>query len=200
MGHDAHRVPRPAGAAGSGDDALDHEVEEVIAAVLTASRMLVGVSARALGRTAPSLTLPQRRALVVLDGRGPVKLAALADALGVNPSTALRMVDRLEAAGSVTRQANPGNRREVVLSLTDRGRGLVAQVLADRHAEIATILSRLPARPARRARRGAACPYRRGGRTARGSAAGTAARTVGSLGAAGPRISSGAAPTPGTPP
>ncbi len=149
MGHDAHRVPRPAGAAGSGDDALDHEVEEVIAAVLTASRMLVGVSARALGRTAPSLTLPQLRALVVLDGRGPVKLAALADALGVNPSTALRMVDRLEAAGSVTRQANPGNRREVVLSLTDRGRGLVAQVLADRHAEIATILSRLLA--ARRA-------------------------------------------------
>lgn len=148
MGHDAHRVPRPsgaAGAAGSGDDALDHDAEEVIAAVLTASRMLVGVSARALGRTAPSLTLPQLRALVVLDGRGPVKLAALADALGVNPSTALRMVDRLEAAGSVTRQANPGNRREVVLSLTDRGRGLVAQVLADRHAEIATIVSRLPA-------------------------------------------------------
>ncbi|MEU8781943.1 MarR family transcriptional regulator [Streptomyces sp. NPDC048637] len=149
MGHDAHRVPRPAGAAGAGD-ALDHDVEldqdveEVIAAVLTASRMLVGVSARALGRTAPSLTLPQLRALVVLDGRGPVKLATLADALGVNPSTALRMVDRLEAAGSVTRQAKPGNRREVVLSLTDPGRGLVAQVLADRHAEIATLVSRLP--------------------------------------------------------
>ncbi|REK88755.1 MarR family transcriptional regulator [Streptomyces inhibens] len=144
MGHDAHSAPRPAGAAAPGED-LDHDVEEVIAAVLTASRLLVGVSARALARIEPSLTLPQLRALVVLDGQGPVKLASLAGALGVNPSTAMRMVDRLEAAGSVVRQANPGNRREVVLSLTARGRDLVERVLADRHAEIAKIVARLPA-------------------------------------------------------
>ncbi|MEU9120931.1 MarR family transcriptional regulator [Streptomyces sp. NPDC048506] len=142
MGHDA-RAPRPAGAATAGED-LDHDVEEVIAAVLTASRLLVGISARALARTAPSLTLPQLRALVVLEGQGPVKLAALAGALGVNPSTAMRMVDRLEAAGSVARQANPGNRREVVLSLTDEGRNLVERVLAHRHAEISAIVAQLP--------------------------------------------------------
>ncbi|MET7799660.1 MarR family winged helix-turn-helix transcriptional regulator [Streptomyces decoyicus] len=142
--HDAHGAPRPAGAVAPGED-LDHDVEEVIAAVLTASRLLVGISARALGRLAPSLTLPQLRALVVLDGQGPVKLAALAGALNVNPSTAMRMVDRLEAAGSVTRQARPGNRREVVLSLTDEGRRLVERVLADRHTEIAEIVARLPA-------------------------------------------------------
>ncbi|MFD0162635.1 MarR family winged helix-turn-helix transcriptional regulator [Streptomyces decoyicus] len=142
--HDAHGAPRPAGAAAPGED-LDHDVEEVIAAVLTASRLLVGISARALGRLAPSLTLPQLRALVVLDGQGPVKLAALAGALNVNPSTAMRMVDRLEAAGSVTRQAHPANRREVVLSLTDEGRRLVERVLADRHTEIAGIVARLPA-------------------------------------------------------
>lgn len=144
MGHEAQGTPRAAGVAAPGGN-LDDEVEEVIAAVLTASRLLVAVSARALGRIAPSLTLPQLRALVVLDGQGPVKLAALAGALGVNPSTAMRMVDRLEAAGSVTRQANPGNRREVVLSLTARGRALVEEVLAGRHAEIATIVSRIPA-------------------------------------------------------
>ncbi|MFE0188581.1 MarR family winged helix-turn-helix transcriptional regulator [Streptomyces sp. NPDC059008] len=126
------------------DDDLDHDAEEVIAAVLTASRLLVGISVRALARTDPSLTLPQLRALVVLDGRGPVKLAALAAALGVNPSTAMRMVDRLAAAGSVTRQANPGNRREVVLSLTAQGRALVERVLAHRHAEIAAVVARLP--------------------------------------------------------
>ncbi|MEJ8651021.1 MarR family transcriptional regulator [Streptomyces sp. MS1.AVA.3] len=142
--HDAHGAPRPAGAAAPGED-LDHDVEKVIAAVLTASRLLVGISARALGRLAPSLTLPQLRALVVLDGQGPVKLAALAGALNVNPSTAMRMVDRLEAAGSVTRQAHPANRREVVLSLTDEGRRLVERVLADRHTEIAGIVARLPA-------------------------------------------------------
>lgn len=148
MGHDAHGAPRPAGVSAPGSDLdhdLDHDVDEVIAAVLTASRLLVGISARALGRTAPSLTLPQLRALVVLDSQGPVKLASLAGALGVNPSTAMRMVDRLEAAGSVTRQANPGNRREVVLSLTEPGRALVEEVLAARHTEIAALVSRLPA-------------------------------------------------------
>ncbi|MFG2531079.1 MarR family winged helix-turn-helix transcriptional regulator [Streptomyces sp. NPDC048516] len=144
MGHDAQRAPRQAGATAPGGD-LDHDVEEVIAAVLTASRLLVGISARSLGRIAPSLTLPQLRALVVLDGRGPVKLAALAGALGVNPSTAMRMADRLEAAGSLTRQTNPANRREVVLSLTEEGRCLVARVLAGRHPEIAEIVARLPA-------------------------------------------------------
>ncbi|MFJ9418844.1 MarR family winged helix-turn-helix transcriptional regulator [Streptomyces sp. NPDC101227] len=135
-GHDAHSRP---------DRGLDDDAEEVIAAVLTASRLLVAISARALAEIDPALTLPQLRALVVLDSQGPVKLAALAAALGVNPSTAMRMVDRLEASGSVSRQANPGNRREVVLSLTAQGRELVERVLSHRHAEIAGIVSRLPA-------------------------------------------------------
>ncbi|MFJ9852714.1 MarR family winged helix-turn-helix transcriptional regulator [Streptomyces sp. NPDC101150] len=135
-GHDAHSRP---------DRGLDDDAEEVIAAVLTASRLLVAISARALAEIDPALTLPQLRALVVLDSQGPVKLAALAAALGVNPSTAMRMVDRLEASGSVSRQANPGNRREVVLSLTAQGRELVERVLSHRHAEIADIVSRLPA-------------------------------------------------------
>lgn len=38
MGHDAQRAPRQAGASAPGDD-LDHDVEEVIAAVLTAYRL-----------------------------------------------------------------------------------------------------------------------------------------------------------------
>lgn len=113
--------------------------------MLTTSRLLVAISARALAQVEPALTLPQLRTLVVLDSQGPVKLATLAGALGVNPSTAMRMVDRLEAAGSVTRQANPGNRREVALSLTAKGHDLVERVLAHRHTEIAAIVARLPA-------------------------------------------------------
>jgi DNA-binding MarR family transcriptional regulator len=144
MGYDVNRPPRPARAAAPGED-LDEDVEEVIDAVLTTSRLLVAISARALAESEPGLTLPQLRALVVLGGQGPVKLASLAAALGVNPSTAMRMIDRLEAGGSVDRQANPGNRREVVLSLTEQGRRLVDQVLAHRHAEIAAIVARMPA-------------------------------------------------------
>ncbi|NUP38640.1 MAG: MarR family transcriptional regulator, partial [Streptomyces sp.] len=115
---------------------LDREAEEVTLAVMAASRLLVAISARALASSDDSLTLPQLRALVVLDTCGPVKLVALAATLGVNPSTALRMVERLESVGLIDRKTNPDNRREVILSLTPAGRDLVERVLAHRRTEI----------------------------------------------------------------
>ncbi|MGD3109569.1 MarR family winged helix-turn-helix transcriptional regulator [Streptomyces sp. YGL11-2] len=124
---------------------LHETVDEVTAAVMTASRLFVALSARALAESEPALTLPQLRTLVVLHGEGPVKLAALAAALDVNPSTAMRMVDKLEAAGLMDRQINPDNRREVVLRLRPAGRRLVEKVMAHRHQEIQAIVGRLPA-------------------------------------------------------
>ncbi|MDF3302512.1 MarR family transcriptional regulator [Streptomyces sp. K1PA1] len=111
---------------------------------MAASRFLVALSARALAEVSSTLTLPQLRALVVLHGCGPVKLAELATTLGVNPSTALRMVERLEAGGLVDRRTNPDNRREVVLRLTGTGTDLVRTVLDHRHREIAALVGRLP--------------------------------------------------------
>ncbi|MCC9310265.1 MarR family transcriptional regulator [Kitasatospora sp. RB6PN24] len=130
---------------GAGESDFDRAVDEVSAAVMAASRLLVAISARALASVAPQLTLPQLRTLVGLEGGGPGKLADLAATLGVNPSTAMRTVDKLEALGLVSRRTNPENRREVVLSLTAEGHRLVEQVLAHRHREIAAIVSRLPA-------------------------------------------------------
>ncbi|MGW0732183.1 MarR family winged helix-turn-helix transcriptional regulator [Streptomyces sp. NPDC002851] len=124
---------------------LDAEAEEVAVAVMAASRLLVAISARALAAVDDTLTLPQLRTLVVLDTHGPVKLAALATTLAVNPSTAMRMVDRLQAAGLVDRKANPGNRREVVLNLTHQGQSLVQRVTAHRQEEIRRLVARLPA-------------------------------------------------------
>jgi len=124
--------------------ALDQEAEEVTVAVMAASRLLIAISARALASTDDSLTLPQLRAMVVLDTCGPVKLAAMAATLGVNPSTALRMVERLESAGLIDRKTNPDNRREVILNLTPVGRDLVERVLTHRRSEIRTLVERLP--------------------------------------------------------
>ena len=123
---------------------LDREAEDVTLAVMAASRLLVAISARALASTDDTLTLPQLRALVVLDTCGPVKLAALAATLGVNPSTALRMVERLESVGLIDRKTNPDNRREVILRLTPDGRDLVKRVLTHRRSEIRTLVERLP--------------------------------------------------------
>ncbi|MFE6331968.1 MarR family winged helix-turn-helix transcriptional regulator [Streptomyces sp. NPDC057806] len=119
------------------------DVDAVTRAVLTASRLLVAVSARSLAEVEERVTLPQFRMLVVLSTRGATKLVALADLLQVAPSTAMRMVDRLIAAGLADRQANPDNRRETLLRLTEEGRRTVADVTARRRAEIATIVERL---------------------------------------------------------
>ncbi|MGP3776363.1 MarR family winged helix-turn-helix transcriptional regulator [Streptomyces sp. SDT5-1] len=123
---------------------VDEETKEVTETVMAASRLLVALSARALATVDDTLTLPQLRTLVVLDRCGPVKLAVLAHTLGVNASTALRMVDKLEAGGLVDRKANPVNRREVVLRLTDTGSTLVHRVLDHRHREVAALVGTLP--------------------------------------------------------
>lgn len=119
------------------------DVDAVTRAVLTASRLLVAVSARSLAEVEDRVTLPQFRMLVVLSTRGATKLVVLADLLQVAPSTAMRMVDRLIAAGLADRQTNPGNRRETLLQLTEEGRRTVEDVTARRRVEIATIVERL---------------------------------------------------------
>lgn len=121
----------------------DDDVEAVTRAVLTASRLLVAISARSLASCEDRVTLPQFRLLVVLSSHGSAKLVQLAEQLAVNPSTAMRMVDRLVAAGLVDRRTNPVNRRETVLSLTEDGGELVADVTARRRAEIRSVVERL---------------------------------------------------------
>ncbi|MFF8866083.1 MarR family winged helix-turn-helix transcriptional regulator [Streptomyces sp. NPDC015139] len=132
---------------GSGsDEMLDREAEDVTLAVMAASRLIVALSARALAAVDVPLTLPQLRSLVALHTCGPIKLAAMAATLGVTPSTALRMAERLEALDLIDRRVNPDNRREVVLRLTGTGEDLVEGVLARRRTEIRSLVGRLPAR------------------------------------------------------
>lgn len=119
-------------------------VDELVTAVLTASRVLVAVSASSLAEIEETVTLTQFRTLVVLDTRGETNLNGLADALGVNASTAMRMIDKLLTAELVTRHDNPANRREVVLDLSRSGADLVRRVTDRRRADIARIVRKMP--------------------------------------------------------
>ncbi|MFI7100625.1 MarR family winged helix-turn-helix transcriptional regulator [Streptomyces sp. NPDC050161] len=119
------------------------DVDAVTRAVLTASRVLVAVSARSLAAVEGRVTLPQFRLLVALSSHGTAKLVEVADWLGVNPSTAMRMADRLITAGFAERRVNPGDRRETRLGLTGQGRRIVEEVTARRRREIAGIVGRL---------------------------------------------------------
>ncbi|MDN3354089.1 MarR family winged helix-turn-helix transcriptional regulator [Actinomadura sp. DC4] len=121
------------------------DVDAVTSAVLTASRLFVSISTRSLAAVDDRVTLPQFRMLVVLATYGEMKLASLAGHLAVNPSTAMRMVDRLVAAGLLDRRTNPADRRENALRLTAPGHRVVDDVTAHRRAEVAAIVTRMPA-------------------------------------------------------
>lgn len=121
----------------------DADIDTVTSAALAASRLLVAISARSLAAVEQAVTLPQYRLMVVLATRGPMKLVAIAELLAVNPSTALRMVERLTASGMVERSVNPSVRRESIVRLTPAGRQVVDDVTARRRAELAAIVERM---------------------------------------------------------
>ena len=125
----------------------DGEVDRLVDVLLASSRALVAVSARSIA-SAPEVTLAQYRMLVVLD-EAPSNLSRLAHALDVNPSTAMRMVDRLVSAGLVERTVPPEDRRETRLSLTTRGTRTVRAVTRRRRRDLRTLVERIPpaARP-----------------------------------------------------
>src|SRR5581483_8220199 len=113
-------------------------------AVLTASRVLVAVAARSLAEHETEVSLQQYRALVVLGARGSLRPVDLAEALGVDPSTATRLCDRLVDKRLISRRRQGGDRREVRLSLSDQGRRLVGDVTERRRIEIERILAAVP--------------------------------------------------------
>jgi DNA-binding MarR family transcriptional regulator len=118
--------------------------EDLADAVLTASRVLVAVAARSLGAHEGEISLQQYRALVVLASRGPQRPVDLAQALGVDPSTATRLCDRLVQKRLILRRRQGDDRREVRLDLAAGGRRLIDSVTASRRAEIERIIDAVP--------------------------------------------------------
>jgi DNA-binding MarR family transcriptional regulator len=120
------------------------ESEELVDAVLGASRALVAVAARSLATVAEDVTLAQYRVLIEIASRGPLRVADLAEALAVDRSTATRMCDRLVRKRLVTRRRTSDDRRVVRISLTAAGAEVVAEVSRRRRAEIERIVKRMP--------------------------------------------------------
>jgi DNA-binding MarR family transcriptional regulator len=129
--------------AAAGGGATATAAEEAVGAVLAASRSLVAVTEQSLGGVAEETTLAQYRALVVLASRGPQRIVDLAAALGVTPSTAGRMCDRLLRKGLIRRHRARADRREVQVSITGPGREVVDEATARRRALLAAILARM---------------------------------------------------------
>lgn len=123
----------------------EYSVDETVSALDDAVQLVATASARALAQLEAAITPTQVRTLMLLHSRNDMNLHTLARALAVNSSTALRTVDRLVRAGLAARCENPDDRRQVRLTATAAGTGLIADLTARRRSAIAQLVERMPA-------------------------------------------------------
>jgi DNA-binding MarR family transcriptional regulator len=116
----------------------------LIGALQALTRVLVAVALRSVETPSRgAVSLPQFRVLLVIDDLGPTRPGMIARAVGIDPSTVTRLVDRLVASGHLSRARDPGHRGAVALALTELGREVVSQVLSWRKQELSRIAARL---------------------------------------------------------
>ena len=98
---------------------------------------------RIKGWSDDGLTIPQMRLLWTLRDTDGQPVGALAEHLGVNPSTITGHVDRLVRQGLVRREEDPGDRRIVRNYLTDEGQETVGVLRRIAGTYIINIIKRL---------------------------------------------------------
>ncbi|WP_255632455.1 MarR family transcriptional regulator [Amycolatopsis sp. TNS106] len=89
------------------------------------------------------LSTAQLRAVIALDHHDGLNLRTLAELLGSTPPLVSRLCDRLEAVGFLERLPSTRSRRELVLRLSERGRGYLREVRARRRENIEAVLEKM---------------------------------------------------------
>jgi DNA-binding MarR family transcriptional regulator len=106
--------------------------------VLAGRRLLATLHEGSVAKLSPT----KRRALDVL-AEGDARVGELAAQVGVDETTATRLVDRLEALGLVERRSLAADRRVTVVRLTAAGEKLVADVAVRRERFLCEVLAEL---------------------------------------------------------
>ncbi|MEU4426923.1 MarR family transcriptional regulator [Actinoplanes sp. NPDC024001] len=117
---------------------------EVATTVEASVESLVAVLDRARLAQSPAVPPAQLRVLTIVAGNRHTNMSRLAESLGVVPSSASRLCDRLEATGLLRRVADPRDRREVRLLVTPAARRLLADLRERRRVALADVLDRMP--------------------------------------------------------
>ncbi|MFY2859201.1 MarR family winged helix-turn-helix transcriptional regulator [Mycobacterium sp. THU-M104] len=94
--------------------------------------------------TTGDLTLAQLSILVTLLDRGPIRMTDLATHERVRTPTTTVAIRRLEKIGLVERSRDPSDLRAVLVDITQRGRTVLSESLANRRAALAAMLTQLP--------------------------------------------------------
>jgi DNA-binding MarR family transcriptional regulator len=120
------------------DSLASQEVETVV----RATQAVGGLIAETLAGLAPSVTMPQWRALV-LAAEGPCTVSDVAEDLGIHASNATRLCDRLVRAGLVRRERADDDRRRVLITPTPAGRRLHRRAMEQRREHIEAALAEM---------------------------------------------------------
>lgn len=92
-----------------------------VVALVQAGEAFVSLATRALRRH--GLTAAGAQVLGIIDGAGkPISPTLIAERLIVTTATVTTLLDTLERRGFVVRQPDPGDRRRVLVALTDKAR------------------------------------------------------------------------------
>ena len=116
---------------------------EQVERVVRGTRAFGAIIAGSLASVDPPITMPQWRVLVLAEME-PQNIKSVAADLGIHPSNATRLCDRLVRAGLLDRRPLEHDRRQVVLTLTSRGRKDVDRVFTHRRRTVERILAAMP--------------------------------------------------------
>ncbi|MBB5477184.1 MarR family winged helix-turn-helix transcriptional regulator [Micromonospora parathelypteridis] len=108
-----------------------------------AAAALLGIWESAREGTANRVSGAQLRAVMVVEQHDGINLRRLATRLDMLLSSASRLCDRLVAAGMLEREPGRFDRREIALHLTPEARRLLAELRADRQAQLAAVLAKM---------------------------------------------------------
>lgn len=113
-------------------------------AIEAAAESLAAVLDPARGDHALRVSPTQLRVLTWLRSHPQTNVNGLAESLGVGPSSASRLCDRLEALGLARRVADPRDRREVQVQVTPEAEQLMTQISRNRQHALDEVLARMP--------------------------------------------------------
>src|SRR5581483_4487487 len=110
-----------------------------LASILAGRRLVASLG----GSAGSQLTPTKLRALDLLAEHGALRVGDLAQGMGVDETTATRLVDRLEAMGVAAREPDPLDRRATEVVLTRAGRRLIDDVVRRREQFFRDVLAAL---------------------------------------------------------
>lgn len=107
-----------------------------VTSIMRAHQLLLARVDEALKPFALTFARYELLTLLSFSRSGRMPMASASARLQVHPTSVTNTVDRLEAAGLVTRERNPADGRGVLVALTDAGRDLAARATAALNAEV----------------------------------------------------------------